>query len=848
MSETTKTLLELLNDHIVVIPCIQRDYAQGRKGKESILDSFLSGVKSHFIDENGAVITSVDNPYTLDFVYGVSEKDSQRFYPLDGQQRLSTLWLLHWYVALKSGKLKDVKGILERFTYETRDTSTDFCKALCAENIKSDVTEIKSYLENQTWFFRVWLQDPTINAMLNGLDAIERIFGSLQNKTMNDLWIAFEQHLIVFELYDLNNNTKDSAEDNKSPVGMSLSAADDLFIKMNARGKPLSSFENFKSDLVSHLNDEKYSRLIDGKFYDFFWELARLDNEVEFNEVDNLFFQFVNRYALCKITCASFGRVGQKSKNILENIVTEGLLNLTDDEFRNEMKKELNNPGSSMDDNVISYKLVHAFKYINQCLESKADYKGAGKKLDYYPNYLTFLDYRTVIDPTFIEDIDKILWFGADKQKKVTEIIDKACERYFSGFSFFKLSDKTSTSFTNEQRIFFYAICRYMQLYGQKLAEDPSLNFNEKSFYDWIRIIRNLTRSAGVRSESEVHDYFDYINELTSEMEKTESMDIYDVLSGFSVTKDNRISKRVKEEIVKAERIIAVPDDKAFIQQAEDTRFFNGLIDFLYRDANNNLVWDKMHTRLDNIELLDLSEDGATVDTMRNVLKRFKSFDDIFGMCLFVTKGYHTDYKKLSFRDHILNGEQPDPEIALLYYYGINPDTARKKHKQLSDELLDNPKGNNAQMDPQYYTFVDSEVIKHICDVSDDGKLILQKAGEYDVIKEYKPGRYLKGMYLSSDRKERCKQLHDLCGVTVDERYCPYFPTIGYYWGLTVSFAYTHMNGSGNQEVQNFEWFLRFYEDPSKPSQNIIRCTSKKNREEEWDTIQSLQTVLDSFF
>jgi hypothetical protein len=289
-----------------------------------------------------------------------------------------------------------------------------------------------------------------------------------------------------------------------------------------------------------------------------------------------------------------------------------------------------------------------------------------------------------------------------------------------------------------------------------------------------------------------------------------------------------------------------VPGDKSFIQQAEDSLFFNGLIDFLYRDANNDLVWEKMHTRFNNIDKLNLSKDGATVDTLRNVLKRFKSFDDIFGMCLFVTKGYQTDYKKLSFRDHILSGEQPDPEIAVLNYYDRNTDTARNKHKQLSDDLLDNPNGYNTQIDQQYSEFVDSEVIKHICDVSDDGKLILQKTRDYYIIKEYKPGRYLKGMYLSSDRKERCRQLHDRAGVAVDERYFPYFKSIEYYWGLSVSFVYTYMDGSNNQITQNFEWFLRFPD--SQPVQNIIRCTSKNNCEKEWDNPQNLQGVLYSFF
>ena len=51
--------------------------------------------------------------------------------PIDGQQRLTTLFLLHWYFAVKENKLsEEVKGVLRKFTYETRLSSRDFCAGL----------------------------------------------------------------------------------------------------------------------------------------------------------------------------------------------------------------------------------------------------------------------------------------------------------------------------------------------------------------------------------------------------------------------------------------------------------------------------------------------------------------------------------------------------------------------------------------------------------------------------------------------------------------------------------------------------------------------------------------------
>ena len=71
----------------IAIPLIQRDYAQGR------MDGDVNRVRNRFLSALHDAIT--DKPITLDFVYGdIDEKGVMT--PLDGQQRLTTLFLLHW--------------------------------------------------------------------------------------------------------------------------------------------------------------------------------------------------------------------------------------------------------------------------------------------------------------------------------------------------------------------------------------------------------------------------------------------------------------------------------------------------------------------------------------------------------------------------------------------------------------------------------------------------------------------------------------------------------------------------------------------------------------------------------
>src|SRR5690606_8767634 len=112
-----------------------------------------------------------------DFVYGsVKNKILQ---PLDGQQRLTTLFLLHWFVAVKENKLDDeLKKLLTKFTYETRTSSREFCNDLINKGIdfnklletdfydeekyKPKNNELSKSIINSSWFFLSWKRDPTI--------------------------------------------------------------------------------------------------------------------------------------------------------------------------------------------------------------------------------------------------------------------------------------------------------------------------------------------------------------------------------------------------------------------------------------------------------------------------------------------------------------------------------------------------------------------------------------------------------------------------------------------------------------------------------------------------------------
>ena len=122
MAELT-TLHDIFNNNIkkIIIPIIQRDYAQGRPGAdiERIREKFLQALYDAVTQE----------PIILDFIYGDID-DNGVMTPLDGQQRLTTLFLLYWYAARKENIQDDDFNFLKNFSYETRYSARNFCSKL----------------------------------------------------------------------------------------------------------------------------------------------------------------------------------------------------------------------------------------------------------------------------------------------------------------------------------------------------------------------------------------------------------------------------------------------------------------------------------------------------------------------------------------------------------------------------------------------------------------------------------------------------------------------------------------------------------------------------------------------
>ena len=240
----------------IVIPKIQRDYAQGRSTLEAVR------VRNKFLD---ALYDAVEGtPITLDFVYGNIDKNGV-LTPLDGQQRLTTLFLLHWFAAKKEHIQESDYSFLSGFSYENRPTSRDFCHKLLPFEPSFSVS-LSSEIIDQNWFPLDWKHDPTIDSMLTMLDAIQTKFFSVEN-----LWGKLKSGQISFYFLPIKD----------------MGLTDEIYIKMNSRGKPLTQFEHFKAEFEHSLERvdksacKRVINKIDSEWTDLLWPYRGGNNIVD---------------------------------------------------------------------------------------------------------------------------------------------------------------------------------------------------------------------------------------------------------------------------------------------------------------------------------------------------------------------------------------------------------------------------------------------------------------------------------------------------------------------------------------------------------------------------------------
>lgn len=573
---------DFLKEYKVVIPIIQRDYAQGRTDRHQLRKEFF-----------GQLISSLKNsiPCKLDFVYACPRNDynhvysdeNKIIYPLDGQQRLTSLWLLHWYIAYKAGLLVegnpyyDIEAAyrLKRFSYETRTSSREFCERLCGNLVGTQQGSIKKHIAGQPWFTSKYKEDPTVTAMLRSLSDPDNQSGFEQLLSGDDtdfkaLWDSLCSESCPLKFHFRNTENE------------GILNSDDLYIKMNARGKKLTDFENFKAELFSFRpdgrqelfrgEDDDFIRNFDNAWTNYFWPLRSKDNVVDY-----LILEFFNRQAL-------------------------------------------------------------------NFLILKGDLENQKTLYDYLTRHLPFSNIE-VYSPILTEEF-KSFYSNVWKGITMSHVRANECFREPYKFDFipvyapekkgYEVKYRDSVYYVSPSTVRTQVLTHAASIYFANLYINDK-SFNSLYFDDWMLFARNLMDNSGVDTYADIRSLLEFLSSLNDKSSSIVSN--LTTLNYGTANLPTKAKEQLLEEIQKADRINHLRENSEQseidnIRHAEKTYPFDGAVRYLFRNAIGEADWTNFNLKKHHFdEFLAIGHENEKGDVSAHVLrclyKQINRWDDM---------------------------------------------------------------------------------------------------------------------------------------------------------------------------------------------------------------------------
>ncbi len=511
------TFWKLLSEREIEIPVIQRDYAQGRKTAKEIRKGFLTSIKDALVNKT---------PLDMNFVYG-SIEDKEQFVPIDGQQRLTTLFLLHLYLIHATEKDMCSYRQLKNFKYTTRMTSTYFCNEITQNKIENtdggnfrDIRSLRATIIDNPWFGTSWQNDPTVDAMLNMLEDIHNVFKAREDlEELLALLLDEANCPLYFYYLDLGE----------------YKLEDSIYIKMNARGKALTDYENFKAKLEKFLADknvedwEEMANSLDREWTDLFWgfvsdNVKAAGGDIKFdNKMMNFIMAYIcNEYAFYTTTT---GR----------------------DSLRTEMDKLFS---------LSKVEFTNRFEYFSK------DFIGENRS--------------HLIEDSFAEMFKVFHLMVADNQIKEYA----PGNIYYNESQIFKdvLDERGAGGLTVEKRVRFYA-------YTQYLLSNAG-NITAEGVTEWLRVVEHIIAGQNFMGLDEyVHiiQGFHWLAENSADIVKyLSTVDLSQDLSADTEESNGGFpyfnKYIIREECLKAKLIMLSDEWNKAIREAEANAYLNGQI------------------------------------------------------------------------------------------------------------------------------------------------------------------------------------------------------------------------------------------------------------------------------
>ena len=586
-NQTNYTFWELISQYRIEIPIIQRDYAQGRKNSKTddVRENFVKDIKETLISDsqtlhlnfvygklngiesetkiraNQAALTSMIEAVRLfssnlnlnvniecklptDTQHPEKSLSDVSFIPLDGQQRLTTLFLLHWYI-LNRSKIHLPNSPLANFLYRIRPGSKSFCQALINPqnnfDIKPETKSISELIFNVVWFHNYWKNDPTVMGMITMLDEIHTHFKDEKDLVM--IWNNLtEQRKISFEFLDLRE----------------YNMTNELYVKMNGRGLSLTPFENFKSWLMEYIQDKHFNidcdivnwkSKFDKEWTDLFWKYKDEKNFL----IDEEFMRFIRNMFQIYYVKSGVELIKNPTQNEEKELIELNRSNLT-------------KLATTKDKTSEEYIYVPNTFYQRIGILTESNIKDLFKLLDVLSSNL----------PLYLSKIDDIQCFGCKESGNLFE-------------------DFISGEMSYSTKVKFYAFVKYITncLDPEFLSSDSS-----EFYFRWMRIMRNMIENTTIDSPQTFASAILSIDNLWDFLKNSS---IYNCLAKISdpniILFFNR--SQIAQEITKAKLIIDNPDFEMLFLKYENCSVFRGNIEFALPMAENENGYDKLTNYFD---------------------------------------------------------------------------------------------------------------------------------------------------------------------------------------------------------------------------------------------------------
>ena len=239
------SIKSLLDEHIIIVPEMQRDY--------------VWSVTSVNVYKLLKIINEANKDKTnIGFIYACQQDGL--FCLIDGQQRMTTLVLLAFYLSLRNNgenwsafQQMIAPGKTLRFTYRVRKAAENFMKELFLSEACPSFNDIRALSAQR------WNNDTTVENMIETLHIIDRYI-QMSIFSENDGSLGFENVIqnVMFYYTDIEQTVQGR----------------DIYITMNSCGQPLAKHERLKPYIIAG-KDSISKSIIWNTWEDWLYRLAK---------------------------------------------------------------------------------------------------------------------------------------------------------------------------------------------------------------------------------------------------------------------------------------------------------------------------------------------------------------------------------------------------------------------------------------------------------------------------------------------------------------------------------------------------------------------------------------------